>query len=173
MLCHIPCHARYCCRGMRTRLELVLEPVEFGPLCEVFPRIGRSSTTAQTKLSGQGGGANLGQPLGPSCVRHFMRAPAPRIPIALTALALLSIPTRSGAVTGTLDGSYGGPLAIQSSQSNVGGANEAFSQMNQAFGSQLVAAYGTISGGALHLFFTGNLTFWWQLEGNITHWQPL
>jgi hypothetical protein len=102
-----------------------------------------------------------------------MRAPAPRIATALTALALLSTPTRSGAVTGTLDGSYGGPLAIQSSQSNVGGANEAFSQMNQAFGSQLVAAYGTISGGALHLFFTGNLTFWWQLEGNITHWQPL
>lgn len=96
-----------------------------------------------------------------------------RCSVLLLALAVLAVPTRSGAVTGILDGSYGPPLAIQSSQSNVGGANQPFAQVNQSFGSQLLAAYGTISGGTLHLFFTGNLTFWWQLEGLITHWQPL
>jgi hypothetical protein len=77
------------------------------------------------------------------------------------------------AVSGTLGPPYGPPLAEQTSQSDVGGVGDPYTQVNTSGGSQLDAAYGYVSNGTLYLFFTGNLTFWVQLEGGITHWLPL
>jgi hypothetical protein len=80
---------------------------------------------------------------------------------------------RGDTISGTLGAAYGPPLAVQTSQSNVGGTGNPAEPANTNGGSQLDAAYGYISGGTLYLFFSGNLTFWLQLEGYITHWLPL
>ena len=49
-------------------------------------------------------------------------------------------------VDGTLDGTYGGALAVQTTQTQFG---DNFSELN--------AAYGVIDGGVLHLMITGNI----------------
>lgn len=56
---------------------------------------------------------------------------------------------------GVLDGSYGAPLAVQRNGTAFGDAN--MGQIDYANGSELDAAFGYISGGALHLMLTGNL----------------
>jgi hypothetical protein len=90
--------------------------------------------------------------------------------IALTAL---TVPAPASAVTGSLTPAFGTPLATQTSQSNVGGYDRPSATVNQDDSSQLDAIYGYVDSGVLHLFFTGNLTFWVQLEGGIVHWLPL
>ena len=53
-------------------------------------------------------------------------------------------------IDGTLDGSYGSALAVQTANTGFGSGTAA------AGGNQLDAAYGNISGGNLNLFFAGN-----------------
>jgi hypothetical protein len=94
---------------------------------------------------------------------------------AFLAAALVAFVSPASAVTvsGTLGPQYGSPLVVQTSQSNVGGTGDPTAPANTNGGSQLDAAYGYISSGTLYLFFSGNLTFWLQLEGLIPHWLPL
>jgi uncharacterized protein (TIGR03382 family) len=58
-------------------------------------------------------------------------------------------------VDGSRDASYGGPLAVQNTQTQFGDSN--LGQQRFANGSELDAAYGVVSGGVLHLLFAGNL----------------
>ena len=92
---------------------------------------------------------------------------------ALGALAALATAAAAVTVSGTLTPAYGPPLVVQTSQSNVGGTGYPSDPANTNAGSQLDAGYGYIANGTLYLFFSGNLQFWLQLEGIITHWQPL
>jgi hypothetical protein len=92
--------------------------------------------------------------------------------LAVTLITFGSVASAT-TVSGTLGPQYGSAQSTQTSQSNVGGANDPSTQVNSSAGSQLDAAYGYISDGTLYLFFSGNLTFWLQLEGGITHWLPL
>jgi hypothetical protein len=91
----------------------------------------------------------------------------------LAATLIVFASAASATVSGTLGPQYGSPLVVQTSQSDVGGNSDPYTKVNESGGSQLVAAYGYISEGTLHLFFTGNLTLWVQLEGGINHWLPL
>lgn len=77
--------------------------------------------------------------------------------LLVSGLLLASFAAVAGAVTndGTLDGSYGGALAVQGTQTQFGDASISLS--DYANGSELDAAYATISGGVLHLFLSGNL----------------
>lgn len=95
------------------------------------------------------------------------------LPVFAAIAGSFARPAPADAVSGTLGPAFGSPLAVQSSQSDVGGAGDPYATTNESSGSQLVAAYGYVSDGALHLFYAGNLTFWIQLEGGITHWLPL
>jgi len=99
----------------------------------------------------------------------------PIVSLSFLAAALIAFASTAPAatVTGTLGPQYGAPLAVQSSQSDVGGNADPYTQVNTSGGSQLDAAYGYISNETLYLFFTGNLTLWVQLEGGINHWLPL
>jgi len=102
------------------------------------------------------------------------RARSLRIPLAaLGLLASIAAPAPSRAVTGTLSPLYGAPLAVQTSQSNVGGTNSPYALVNENDVTQIDAAYAYVADGSLHLFFTGSLQFWVQLEGGIFHWLPL
>ncbi len=92
---------------------------------------------------------------------------------ALGALAALATTAAAVTVSGTLTPAYGPPLVVQTSQSNVGGIGYPAEPANENLGSQLDAGYGYIANGTLYLFFSGNLQFWFQLEGIITHSQPL
>jgi len=96
-------------------------------------------------------------------------------PFALLGVALVAcVSTASAAtVSGTLGPQYGSPLVVQASQSNVGGTGDPSEPADANSGSQLNAAYGYISNGTLYVFCSGNLTFWLQLEGQVTHWMPL
>jgi len=103
-----------------------------------------------------------------------MRSHIAWLPTSLAAALLALAPAASAAtVSGTLGPQYGPPLASQTSQSNVGGTGDPREPADTNGGSQLDAAYGYVSDGTLYLFFSGNLTFWLQLEGLITHWLPL
>ncbi len=94
--------------------------------------------------------------------------------LALLVVLLGAHPSPASAtVSGTLTPLYGSPLAVQTSQSNVGGVGDPTAQMNLSENTELDAAYGYISGGVLHLFFSGSLFFEVQLEGGISHWLPL
>ena len=63
-------------------------------------------------------------------------------------------------VDGTLDSAYGSPLATQTI--NTGFGDNTVGDGSSSGGSELDAAYGTISGGNLYLFFSGNF----QNNGN-------
>lgn len=93
--------------------------------------------------------------------------------LLLAALLLAAAPVPAAAVSGTLGPQYGSPLAVQTSQSNVGGVGDPTAQMNLSENTEIDAAYGYVSGGVLHLFFSGSLFFEVQLEGGISHWLPL
>jgi uncharacterized protein (TIGR03382 family) len=58
-------------------------------------------------------------------------------------------------VDGFRDGSYGGPLAVQNTQTQFGDSN--LGQQRFANGSELNAAYARVEGGVLYLLLTGNL----------------
>ncbi len=97
---------------------------------------------------------------------------APSLALLVVLLGVHTSPA-SATVSGTLTPPYGSPLAVQTSQSNVGGSNTPYAVTNENDQSQLDAAYGYVSNGTLYLFFSGSLIFWVQLEGGINHWQPL
>ncbi len=71
------------------------------------------------------------------------------IVVGFVALPVWAAPT----VDGTLDGSYGAAIAVQGVQTQFGDANPP-GVLN---GSELDAAYASISGGRLYLMLTGNL----------------
>ncbi len=58
-------------------------------------------------------------------------------------------------IDGALDPDYGAALATQSTQTSLGDAGQGL--VDLAAGSELDAAYGTITGGVLYLFLPGNL----------------
>lgn len=58
-------------------------------------------------------------------------------------------------VDGTLDGAYGSPIAVQTI--NTGFGDNTATDGGSGGGSELDAAYGSISGGNLYLFLAGNL----------------
>lgn len=58
-------------------------------------------------------------------------------------------------VNGSVDGDYGGPLAVQQNPTSFGDSN--LGQTGFANGSELDAGYATISGGRLYIFLAGNL----------------
>lgn len=77
--------------------------------------------------------------------------------LLVSTLALASMASVSAAVVndGFLDGTYGPPVVIQSTQTQFGDAN--IGHQYWANGSELDVAYATIESGVLHLFFGGNL----------------
>jgi hypothetical protein len=90
----------------------------------------------------------------------------------LAALLFAFVSTASAVtVSGTLGPQYGSPLVVQTTQSNAGALQQS-SAIDFALASQLDLAYGHVSDGVLYLFFTGDLTFYWNLEGQ-TVWLPL
>ncbi len=91
---------------------------------------------------------------------------------ALIALATLCGPSVAHGISvdGVRDPEYGPPLAIQSTQTGAG--NNTQGQVDYSLGSELDEVYGVIADGTLYLFFSGNLTFYWSLEGQ-TVWLPL
>src|SRR2546422_1181154 len=107
-------------------------------------------------------------PIGGMIVRPFIVSLS-----AFLAAALVAFVSTASAITvsGTLGPQYGSPLVVQTTQSNAGALQQS-SQIDFALASQLDMAYGYVSDGVLYLFFTGNLTFYWSLEGQ-TVWLPL
>jgi opacity protein-like surface antigen len=91
---------------------------------------------------------------------------------ALVAAALLGPrPAAAVVVTGTLTPAYGPPLVVQTTQTTLD--SPAYTQQNVSGGGELDAGYAYVDGDVLRLFLTGNMTFWVQLEGVITHSEPL
>ena len=94
-----------------------------------------------------------------------------RSSLLLAAVALCLMPARARAVTGTLTPDYGPALVLQSTQTTADAASGA--TVSLANGYELDAAYGFVAGDTLHVFLTGNLAKWIQLEGLIQHWYPI
>lgn len=75
---------------------------------------------------------------------------------AISALVICALAgVASAQVDGSLDGSYGAPVAIQNVQTQFGDSNIGLPRW--ANGSELNAAYARVSGGSLFLMLTGNL----------------
>ena len=98
----------------------------------------------------------------------------PRIAGAVIALAAWLLPAAgrlsAATIDGRLDPQYGPALSIQTTQTSQADAIDG--QLDFSGGSELDAAYGYIENGTLYLFFSGNLMFLWDLEGQ-TLWLPL
>jgi hypothetical protein len=90
------------------------------------------------------------------------------VPVALIALA--APPTSAVPIDGRLEPDYGPALSTQTTQTEAG--DNSFGVVNEDRGSELDQGYGFISAGVLYLFFSGNATFDWTLEGQ-TLWHPL
>ena len=77
--------------------------------------------------------------------------------LGATAFLAFAAPALAGVFTldGILDASYGPAIAVQDTPTGFGDSN--LGQNTFANGSELDAAYGTISGGMLRLMITGNL----------------
>ena len=76
------------------------------------------------------------------------------------ALLLQSPPALAVTIDGRLDSEYGAPLSTQVNLTNFGDTPPGFTpfdSLNTAIGSELDEAYGFVSAGTLHLFFSGNL----------------
>jgi hypothetical protein len=92
--------------------------------------------------------------------------------LALIAFAAAAVaPSRAAAITGTLTPAYGTELVVQTTQTTADAASGTTVEL--ANGYELDAGYGYIADGALHLFFTGNLAKFIQLEGFIPRWLPM
>ena len=72
--------------------------------------------------------------------------------LSLVVVAALAVPAWAITVDGTLDGGYGPAIAVQTAATGFGDANPPGS----LGGSELDAAYATISGGRLYIMLTGN-----------------
>src|SRR5882757_3249940 len=72
------------------------------------------------------------------------------IGVSMALFAAGGIGTQAQTIDGTLDGSYGSALAVQTANTGFGSGTAA------SGGNQLDAAYANISGGNLNLFFAGN-----------------
>ncbi len=90
--------------------------------------------------------------------------------VALAALALSAATAPAATVSGSLTPAYGAPLVVQTTQTTVDGL---YGAIDQSSGSELDAGYAYAANDTLYLFLAGNLQFWLQLEGNITHIDPL
>jgi len=77
----------------------------------------------------------------------------------------------ASAVTGTLTSNYGAPLVVQTTSTTLDVTSDASTDL--ALGYELDAGYGYIADDALHLFLTGNLAKWIQLEGWIPQSYPI
>ncbi|MEX2169905.1 MAG: PEP-CTERM sorting domain-containing protein [Pirellulales bacterium] len=65
----------------------------------------------------------------------------------------MALPAAAATIDGSLDAEYGAALAVQAVQTSFGDANPP----GNLGGSELDAAYATVSGGRLNLLLTGNL----------------
>src|SRR4029078_752421 len=72
--------------------------------------------------------------------------------LSLAVVGALAVPAWAITVDGTLDGTYGPAIAVQTAATGFGDANPPGS----LGGSELDAAYATISGGRLYIMLTGN-----------------
>jgi hypothetical protein len=85
------------------------------------------------------------------------------IPAVIALVALSPARPLAQVVDGQLDAVYGAPLVVQTTQTTT--ADNTQGLPDYSTGSELDAAYATISGGSLHLFLAGNQLFYWNLEG--------
>ena len=72
--------------------------------------------------------------------------------LSLVVLAALAVPASAITVDGTVDAAYGPAIAVQTAATGFGDANPPGS----LGGSELDAAYATVSGGRLYIMLTGN-----------------
>src|SRR3979409_768968 len=72
--------------------------------------------------------------------------------LSLVVVAVLAVPVRAITVDGTVDGTYGPAIAVQTAATGFGDA----SPPGSLGGSELDAGYATISGGRLYIMLTGN-----------------
>jgi len=77
------------------------------------------------------------------------------VTITLAMLTVSAIAAYAATLDGTLDGAYGSPLSVQTTQTGFGDSNNG--AIDNANGSELDAAYGYVSGGTLYLFLAGNV----------------
>lgn len=75
--------------------------------------------------------------------------------LAAALIAVTALPVEAQTIDGTLDPAYGSPLVVQDNETQFGDAS--LGQVGYCNGSELDAAYGGFSGGALYLFLAGNL----------------
>lgn len=78
--------------------------------------------------------------------------------LAVSLFAVMGLSAYGITVDGTLDGAYGNALSVQTIATDYGSGTAA------SGGNQLDAAYGSIQGGNLYLFFAGNTS-----DGNSLH----
>src|SRR5947208_1328402 len=76
---------------------------------------------------------------------------------AIFVVSLLAVPTITKAITidGVLDAQYGSAIVTQQLNTSTSDNTEGF--VDRANGTELDAAYGTVSNGVLYLFLAGNL----------------
>src|SRR6266480_1984049 len=78
-----------------------------------------------------------------------------KFPLLLTALSFTAFIAQAQVIDGTKDVAYGAAVSVQDTATGFGDNTDATT--NVANGSELDAAYFTISGGNLNLILTGNL----------------
>jgi hypothetical protein len=85
----------------------------------------------------------------------MMQATSLRTLAVLLLVGALAGPAAAQVIDGQLDGSYGGPIVIQ--DTNTGFGDSGLGQIGFANGSELDGAYARVSGGFLYLFLAGNM----------------
>jgi hypothetical protein len=91
--------------------------------------------------------------------------------LSLLALLALAPSARAATVSGSLTPAYGAPIVVQTTQTT----NDATSgtAVNGSPGSELDGAYAYAANDTLYLFLSGNMQLALQLQGLITHVQPV
>ncbi len=96
----------------------------------------------------------------------------PRSALVLVTLVLAAFAgfAHAATVSGSLTPAYGPPLVVQTTQTPLDALSGA---VDLSGGSELDAAYAYVANDTLYLFLAGNLQLWLQMEGLITHADPL
>ncbi len=104
-----------------------------------------------------------------------MRVRGAVIALVISLAVVLSIAphaAQAAVIDGKLDPDYGAALTTQTTRTSVADNAMAIGEVNLSLGSELDEGYGFVSDGVLYLFMSGNLTFYWNIEG-LTVWLPL
>ena len=92
--------------------------------------------------------------------------------LVLGALTLGTTTVHAAVIDGKLDPAYGPAQTTQTCMSTMGRPPGPPGQVDYSDGQALDEGFGYVENGVLYLFFSGNLDFWWSLEGT-TEWLPL